>query len=120
MPKHWPPKQWDVWRVCLREGDKCEQTGEHFAVVLSPPELASGGVAVVAPITSTKHYGTWVVPVAAGDAGLDHDSFVECNQLQPLAISPKRFLQFGGRLSEGARSSVALALNDVFAGVFVR
>lgn len=118
MAKTVQPKQWDVWFVELRPGLKGEQTGRHNVVVLSDDRVnAQRGVALVAPLTTTKRVWPWIVRVSPHEAGVDQVSWVECDQLQAVATSPERFLERRQRLGDAACARVAIGVNDALRGV---
>lgn len=113
------PKQWDVWYADLRPGIKGEQTGAHNVLVISSDAVqGQRGVAIVAPITTTGSERPWVIHVSPTDCGIERDSWIECDQLQSLSVSPTRFKKHRGRLDFSKRGEVALAVAEVLRDVF--
>lgn len=115
MSGGFPPKQWEIWFASLREGIPGEQTGDHNVLVVSSP-LMQSRVVLVAPITSTAREAPCVVKVEPQDSGLKLVSYIECDQLQALSPSPKRFKEFRRKLSAPVRPAVALALQSALRG----
>src|SRR5260221_7284673 len=113
----WPPAPWDVWFADLRSGGPTEQTGRHNVVVLSHTQVPSG-VALVAPITSTAFNVACAVEIEAIDAGIRSTSWIQCDQIQALAISKRRFLKFRRKLAHPRRPELAAALSFVLRGIF--
>ena len=106
------PRQWDVWWAELRTGRKREQTGDHHVLILSDDLVINQtGMVIVAPITTSGSNRPWVVAIDPSDAGIRARSWIECHQLQALALS--RLIEFRRRLVETRRPYVALALRSV-------
>lgn len=119
MPKSIEVRQWDVWFVDLRPGIKGEQTGKHHVVVLSGRRVnAERGIAVVAPITTTRRNWPWLVQIEAHHAGIRELSYIECDQLQAVATSAARFIEKRAPLAHHVRPIVAVAVEQVFGDLF--
>jgi mRNA-degrading endonuclease toxin of MazEF toxin-antitoxin module len=108
-----------VWYAELRPGAKREQTGPHNVVIVSGDLLTTQtGLVVVAPITTTASEKPWTVKIEAANAKIDRESWIECDQLQTLAIS--RLIKYRGRLAETKRPYLALAIGQALRGILGR
>jgi len=86
------PSRGDIWDVDLGNPVGHEQGGRRPALVLSVDQLNQGPaqLVVVLPITSRDKGIRSHVPVRAGSAGLDADSWIKCEDLRSISTARLR------------------------------
>jgi mRNA-degrading endonuclease toxin of MazEF toxin-antitoxin module len=82
------PRRGDVFFVALPDLGGHVLKGPHPAVVVQTDRLERSNTVVLSPMTSAPRSAPenppYLVPVAAGEAGLPRDGYVKCDQLVTL------------------------------------
>lgn len=100
----------EVWWVELHPRSGSEQRGRRPAIVVSHDALTSvesWRSIVIVPITTSKRQAKrhlTIVPLPAGEGGLQHDSIALCHQVTTLDRS--KFIERTGILSADALAAV--------------
>lgn len=103
-------KRGEVWWVDLRPRSGSEQQGRRPAIVISHDgfnEVEAWRSIIVVPISTSKRHvkrGLTVVPLGAGEGGLQRDSIALCHQVTTLDRS--KFVERAGILSAEALEAV--------------
>lgn len=93
------PSRGEVWQVNLSPVRGREQAGSRPAMILSVDKLNHGpaDLVIVVPITKVNKAIPTHVPVPRGEAGLDMDSFIKCEDLR--SVSQERLIRYRGELT---------------------
>lgn len=93
------PSRGEVWQVNLNPVRGREQAGSRPAMILSVDKFNHGraDLVIVVPITKVNKAIPTHVPVPKGEAGLEMDSFIKCEDLR--SVSKERIIRYRGDLT---------------------
>ena len=82
------PLRGEVWLVDLGPARGHEQAGVRPAVIVSTDLFSRGpaGLAVMAPMTTSRRDVRWHVPVSPPNGGLRRQSFIKCEDVRSMSI----------------------------------
>lgn len=100
------PNRGDIWSVTLDPTKGHEQSGTRPCMVISANKFNHGpaDLAVVIPVTSRYKKIASHVKVVAGEAGLDEDSYIKCEEVR--CVTKERFGRFWGRVTPNTIAAV--------------
>lgn len=104
------PSRGDVWLADLDPTRGREQRGTRPALVVSTNRFTHGPaeLVIVLPITKVARGVASHVALAGVDSGLDHDSFVLCEQVR--CVARERLTRRIGRAPDGALARIEVVL----------
>lgn len=104
------PVRGDIWLVDLDPTKGREQRGLRPAVVVSADGFSQGPaeLVIVLPVTTTDRRIPSHVLVTSRDSGLDHDSWILCEQVR--CVSRHRLSRRLGRVTVEAMERASLLL----------
>lgn len=119
MPGLSEPRTGEIWDAWLSPTVGAEQSGVRPVLVISNEwfNRADNYLHVIVPITGTDRGLVYQHKLNAKEAGLSKSSVIMCDQVR--SVSPMRFLQKRGRVSEATLAQVRLMViriieNDPF------
>jgi mRNA interferase MazF len=107
------PSRGEIWLVDLDPTRGREQRGTRPAVIVSADVFNHGpaDLLIVCPLTKVSRSIPSHVPIARLDSGLDHDSYIICEQVR--CLSRERAERSIGRASASTMEEVASYLRIV-------
>lgn len=106
MPSVHEALRGSIWQVQLNPTRGREQSGSRPAMILSVDKLNKGpaDLVIAIPITRTNRGIPSHIKVAAGEGGLDSESYIMVEQIR--SISKERLLEYRGALNASTVASV--------------
>ena len=104
------PLRGEVWQVELRPSRGREQDGQRPALIVSHDKFnrSAAELVIVIPITRVNKQISSHVLVPKGEAGLDFDSYIKCEDIR--SISTERLIEYRGEVTYPTMEAVQYIL----------